>query len=67
MSLSRDVIILSFDDAMTVSEYAVPAMQWAISTGVAGAVDGMLAPTDPAPRYQVAEFLANFCQEVVSR
>ena len=64
---NADEVLADYPDAENVSAYAVPAMQWAISTGVAGAVDGMLAPTDPAPRYQVAEFLANFCQEVVSR
>ena len=64
---NADEVLADYPDAENVGAYAVPAMQWAISTGVAGAVDGMLAPTDPAPRYQVAEFLANFCQEVVSR
>ena len=48
-----------------VSEYAQAAMQWALSAGVASAVDGKLMPTAPAPRYQVAEFLAAFGQKVV--
>ncbi len=48
-----------------ISEYARPAMQWALSAGITAAVDGKLMPTAPAPRSQVAEFLANFCQKVV--
>ena len=40
-------------------------MQWACGAGVAYGIDGKLMPTSPAPRYQVAEFLASFCQNVV--
>ena len=43
---------------------AIPAIQWACGSGVLVA-DKTLTPTAPALRYQVAEFLANFCQKVV--
>ncbi len=48
-----------------VAEYAQAAMQWALSAGVTAAVDGKLTPAAAALRYQVAEFLMNFCEKVV--
>ena len=65
VSVGEDTNILSYTDAGSIGEYAVPAMQWACGAGVASGIDGKLVPTSPAPRYQVAEFLANFCQKVV--
>ena len=65
VSVGEDTNILSYTDAASIGEYAVPAMQWACGAGVASGIDGKLMPTSPAPRYQVAEFLANFCQKVV--
>ena len=65
VSVGEDTNILSYTDVESVSTYAVPAMQWACGAGVASGIDGKLMPTSPAPRYQVAEFLANFCQKVV--
>ena len=54
----------AYTDAGTVGEYAQDAMKWAVGSGVLAA-DKTLTPTAPALRYQVAEFLANFCQRVV--
>ena len=65
VSVGEDTNILSYTDVESVSIYAVPAMQWACGAGVAYGIDGKLMPTSPAPRYQVAEFLASFCQNVV--
>ena len=65
VSVGEDTNILSYTDVESVSTYAVPAMQWACGAGVAYGIDGKLMPTSPAPRYQVAEFLASFCQNVV--
>ena len=65
VSVGEDTKILSYTDVESVSTYAVPAMQWACGAGVAYGIDGKLMPTSPAPRYQVAEFLASFCQNVV--
>lgn len=64
VSVGEDTNILSYADALSVGEYAMPAMQWACGSGVLVA-DKTLRPTEPALRYEVAEFLANFCQKVV--
>ncbi|SFP95198.1 5'-nucleotidase [Oscillibacter sp. PC13] len=64
VSVGENTNILSYDDALSVGEYAMPAMQWACGSGVLVA-DKTLRPTEPALRYEVAEFLANFCQKVV--
>ena len=66
VSVGEDTNILSYTDAESVSTYAIPAMQWACGAGIAYDIDGKLMPTAPAPRYQVAEFLASFCQNVAA-
>ena len=66
VSVGEDTNILSYTDAESVSTYASPAMQWACGAGIAYDIDGKLMPTAPAPRYQVAEFLASFCQNVAA-
>ena len=64
VSVGEDTNILSYEDVAQVSEVFIPAMQWACSSGVLVA-EKTLTPAEPALRYQVAEFLANFCQKVV--
>ena len=64
VSVGEDTNILSYEDVAQVSEAFIPAIQWACGSGVLVA-DKTLTPTAPALRYQVAEFLANFCQKVV--
>ena len=64
VSVGEDTNILSYEDVAQVSEVFIPAIQWACGSGVLVA-DKTLTPTAPALRYQVAEFLANFCQKVV--
>ena len=66
VSVGEDTNILSYTNAESVSTYAIPAMQWACGAGIAYDIDGKLMPTAPAPRYQVAEFLASFCQNVAA-
>ena len=49
--------ILSYTDAGDISEYAVPAMQWACGAGlISGMGDGTLAPraTSPGPRSRLS-------------
>ena len=58
-------IIGVYADWEAVSEYAQEAMEWAVGSGVLIA-DKALRPTDAALRYEVAEFLANFCQKVAT-
>ena len=64
VSAGKDTNILSFDDAFAVSEYAIPAMQWACGSGlITGAWrDGgmALAPRDTTTRAQTAALLTRF-------
>lgn len=54
MSIGEDTNILSFDDALTVRGYAIPAMQWACGSGLVTSIaqnSGMLlAPKDTTTR-----------------
>ena len=64
VSAGNDTNILSFDDAFAVSEYAIPAMQWACGSGMVRGIaqkDGMLlAPRDTTTRAQTATLLMRF-------
>ena len=64
VSVGEDTNILSFEDVGEVGEYAIPAMQWAVGSGVLAA-EKTLTPRAAAPRCNVAEFLANFCMKVI--
>ena len=50
----------SFADHDTVSDYAVPAMQWAVGQGFINGTDGKLLPTGTATRCQFAAILNRF-------
>lgn len=64
VSAGEDTNILSFDDAFAVSEYAIPAMQWACGSGMVHGIarDGrmLLAPGDTTTRAQTATLLMRF-------
>ena len=64
VSAGNDTNILSFDDAFAVSEYAIPAMQWACGSGMVRGIaqkGGMLlAPRDTTTRAQTATLLTRF-------
>ena len=64
VSAGEDTNILSFDDAFAVSEYAIPAMQWACGSGTVHGIarDGrmLLAPRDTTTRAQTATLLMRF-------
>ena len=64
VSAGKDTNILSFNDAFTVSEYAIPAMQWACGSGMVRGIaqkGGMLlAPMDTTTRAQTATLLMRF-------
>ena len=51
-----------FADANSVSSYAVEAMQWAVSAGLIGGMDGKLNPQGSATRAQVATMLMRFAE-----
>lgn len=64
VSAGNDTNILSFDDAFAVSEYAIPAMQWACGSGMVRGIaqkGGMLlAPRDTTTRAQAATLIMRF-------
>lgn len=57
--------ISDFADSNKTSAWAVPAMQWAVGTGlISGQGDGILAPSGTATRAEVAQILMNFCENI---
>lgn len=65
VSVGEDTNILSYDDAFSVSEYAVGAMQWAVGAGIIKGDNNNLKPTTGATRVEVATMLMRFCETVV--
>lgn len=57
VSAGEDTNILSFHDALSVSEYAATAMQWAVGAGVLQGNDGNLMPTNTCTRAQIVTML----------
>lgn len=64
VSVGEDTNILSYNDAMEISEYAIPAMQWACGAGLIQGSDGDLMPGGSATRSEVATILYRFCEKV---
>lgn len=63
VSVGEDTNILSYADAETISEYAVPAIQWAVGSGlINGKGGGVLDPQGSATRAEVSAILARFCE-----
>jgi hypothetical protein len=62
VSVGEDTNILSYEDASAVSEYAVPAMQWACGAGLVNGSAGKLMPDGSATRAQTAAMLSRFCK-----
>lgn len=64
VSVGEDTNILSYKDAFTISEYAVPAIQWACGEGIlTGKAGGVLDPRGSATRAQVATILMRYLSE----
>ncbi len=63
VSVGEDTNILSYTDAFDVSEYAIPAIQWACGAGIMSGTNGSLLPHAPATRAQAAQMLANYIAE----
>ena len=57
MSIGEDTNILSYTDVADLSEYAIPAMQWAVGAGIInGTGDGsILTPQGQATRTQAGD------------
>ena len=63
VSVGEDTNILSYDDAFTVSEWAIPAMQWACGAGVInGTTASTLSPGAAMTRAQAAVMLLRYAQ-----
>lgn len=63
VSVGEDTNILSYTDAETISEYAIPAIQWAVGSGlINGKGGGVLDPQGSATRAEVSAILARFCE-----
>ena len=64
VSVGKDTNILSYADATTVSEYAIPAMQWACGAGIVNGANGKLNPQNNATRAEVAAILMRYCENI---
>ena len=63
VSVGEDTNILSYTDVADLSEYAIPAMQWACGACVIeGVTDSTLVPQGDATRAQAAAMLQRFCE-----
>ncbi len=61
VSIGEKTNILSYTDAQTISEYAIPAIQWMCGVGLfQGNADGSIQPKATATRAQVATILMRF-------
>ena len=50
----------AFNDAGSVSDWASPAMKWAVTAGLFGGYDGGIHPDGTATRAQIAQVVTNF-------
>ena len=63
VSIGESTNILSYADFASISEYAVPAMQWACGSGmITGVTDSTLEPAGTATRAQCAAMLMRFVE-----
>ncbi len=65
VSVGEDTNILDFDDAQSISTYAVPAIQWACGSGVMTGVSTFtLDPQGVTSRAQAATMFMRYCENV---
>lgn len=57
--------LTGFPDVGSVSKYAVPAMTWAVETGLIQGMDGKLVPQGTAVRAQVATVMMRLCENIL--
>ena len=61
VSVGEDTNLLSYKDFQSVGQYAVPALQWAVGSGlIGGTTNAMLSPKGTATRAQAAVILVRF-------
>jgi len=66
VSVGEETNILSYNDAFDISEYAIPAMQWACGAGIIQGSYGSLMPLSDATRAEIAAIIQRF-QEIYTR
>lgn len=54
--------LTSFPDAAQVSDFAVPALNWAVGSGIVGGDDGLLKPQGTASRAEAAQMLMRYME-----
>ncbi len=60
--------VREFSDYENISDYARPAMAWAVNAGIMGGMgDGTLMPQGKATRAEAATMLMNFCENIVEK
>ena len=64
VSVGEDTNILSYEDALNISEYAISAIQWACGSGIVQGDGEKLDPQGNATRAQVAAMLMRFIENV---
>ena len=62
-SVGENTNILSYTDALEISEYAIPAMQWACGSGLVEGSNGSLNPRAKATRAEVATMLMRWMEQ----
>jgi hypothetical protein len=66
VSVSENANLLLYHDAFDISEYAIPAIQWAYGAGlINGRTKNALVPQDSATRAETAVLLQRFSDSVV--
>ena len=66
VSVGENINILSYVDVQQASEYAIPALQWAVGAGVLnGKNGGRLAPTGTATRAEIAAIMQRWCENII--
>ena len=66
LSVGENTNILSYDDAESVSEYAIPAMQYVVGSGlIKGRTPTTINPKETATRAEAATILTRFFTEIV--
>ena len=55
----------AFGDGSETSDWALPAMKWAVGSGLLQGYAGRLNPDGTATRAEVAQILMNFCEKIM--
>ena len=68
VSVGENTNVLSYVDVQQASEYAIPALQWAVGAGVLnGKNGGRLAPTGTATRAEIAAIMQRWCENIIKK